>query len=40
MISEEWHNILMDRYVTKKKQVAVKVSSESRKDEYAFSLPE
>ena len=40
MISEEWHNILMDRYVTKKKQVAVKVSTESRKDEYAFSLPE
>ena len=40
MISEDWHNILMDKYVTKSRQAVIKVSTEWRKDEYAFSLPE
>lgn len=37
LISEERHNILMDRYLDKHKPVEVK--SSERTDEYAFSLP-
>lgn len=40
MIPEDWHNILIDRYLTKRKQVAIRVTTEWRKDENAFSLPE
>jgi hypothetical protein len=28
MISEDWHNILMDKYVTKSRQAVIKVSTE------------
>jgi hypothetical protein len=28
MISEDWHNILIDRYLTKRKQVAIRVTTE------------
>lgn len=38
LISEDWHNILVDRNLSKRKKVEVKAST--RKDEYAFSLPE
>jgi hypothetical protein len=38
MITEEWHNILMDRYYSKRKKVEIKATA--RKDEYAFSIPD
>ncbi len=38
MISEERHDLLVERYLSKSKKVEVKAST--RKDEYAFSIPE
>ena len=37
MITKEWHDILVERYERKQKEVWIKKSE--RKDEYAYSLP-